>query len=726
MTIVISSLGGGKAGLDSYEVYVEVETEAGRTPLSKAEWSAQWEDARAQKAAAQEAATEAEASAALSEAARDAAFTNAEVFDDTVAGLAGTSVGEKFQVVTAETANLYRHDAGPVATLLATYPTKAAVEAAEALAERQVTDLRAEDPAAFGGRFHYKQNYASALADADGNMLLGVDERGNPMLGKSGTFPGKLSGYAADISFAYVDEEGHMIMAADGCGQPVHPGRTAFHYGDSIDEITITDFDGTPALRTDSEGRIASEIDGLGTAWLPYISGGQLRAIGNEDLRIAPLGDWTVEAYWPLRGDRVRAIIDQPGLLDKTTVTGRIGGAGNYLIPDAANVLHVIIGHGQSLMTGADSNVDFVDVENRWPDDALMMTCWEDTDVRLGLRANSGTSTASTLDADVLIGFEALRSVISSDGRGNTPLETMIQVLVQQAREYGVQFRCAGVNIAKAGSSYASLKKGQLAHTNMVNAITRLVEVAGYEGWKVVIDAVVLKHGEGDRNNTTYYDDIVEWQGDINDDLTAITGQSADIPLIFHQPSSHPVDTPYSTLAMLEAHNAAVPIYLAGADYPHSAEFFEDFTHFTGPGYVAIGEQLATAFMDLKWSSVGPQVIQITGAVRVGDTVTLTLDAPGGGLYFDTTTVTERDAKGFVFEDDTGAIAIDTVTITDDGASTGEATITLDLASTPSGTGERVLYAISPQSGGSPTLELVPRGNVRNSRRWAVHQIFDL
>ena len=154
--------------------------------------------------------------------------------------------------------------------------------------------------------------------------------------------------------------------------------------------------------------------------------------------------------------------------------------------------------------------------------------------------------------------------------------------------------------------------------------------------------------------------------------------------------------------------------------------YSDDFTHFTGAGYVDIGEDLARAHNDLLWSPVGPQVIQITAASRSGDTVTLTLDAPDGGLYFDTTTITERDAKGFTFEDDSGAIAIDTVTITDDGDGTGIATITLDLASTPSGTDERVLYAISPQDSGTPTVELAPRGNVRNAARWAVHQIFDL
>lgn len=55
------------------------------------------------------------------EAARDAAFVNADVYDDTAAGLAAVADGDQFQVVSGPKAQRYRRDAGPVATPVATY-----------------------------------------------------------------------------------------------------------------------------------------------------------------------------------------------------------------------------------------------------------------------------------------------------------------------------------------------------------------------------------------------------------------------------------------------------------------------------------------------------------------------------------------------------------------------------------------------------------------------------
>lgn len=61
------------------------------------------------------------------EAARDAATLNAGVYADTAAGLAATTEGDQFQVVGVDEIIRYRHDAGPVATEVARYPTMAKV-----------------------------------------------------------------------------------------------------------------------------------------------------------------------------------------------------------------------------------------------------------------------------------------------------------------------------------------------------------------------------------------------------------------------------------------------------------------------------------------------------------------------------------------------------------------------------------------------------------------------
>lgn len=81
-------------------------------------------EAEAGAIAAQEAAEVAQEAA---EAARDVAFVNADVYADTAAGLAATTVGDQFQVVDGDEIVRYRHDAGPVATEVARYPSASAV-----------------------------------------------------------------------------------------------------------------------------------------------------------------------------------------------------------------------------------------------------------------------------------------------------------------------------------------------------------------------------------------------------------------------------------------------------------------------------------------------------------------------------------------------------------------------------------------------------------------------
>lgn len=73
--------------------------------------------------AAQAAQSAAETAQTAAETARDAAFVNADVYADTAAGLAGTSIGDQFQVVVGSEIIRYRHDSGPVATEVARYPS---------------------------------------------------------------------------------------------------------------------------------------------------------------------------------------------------------------------------------------------------------------------------------------------------------------------------------------------------------------------------------------------------------------------------------------------------------------------------------------------------------------------------------------------------------------------------------------------------------------------------
>ena len=75
--------------------------------------------AEAAQTGAEAAETGAVAAQTAAESARDAAFVNADVYADTAAGLAGTTVGDQFQVVEGAWLVRYSHGTGPVATEVA-------------------------------------------------------------------------------------------------------------------------------------------------------------------------------------------------------------------------------------------------------------------------------------------------------------------------------------------------------------------------------------------------------------------------------------------------------------------------------------------------------------------------------------------------------------------------------------------------------------------------------
>lgn len=99
------------------------------------------EDARDEAVTAKNAAQSSETAAAGHESAAagyesaaagyaNTAATNADVYDDTTDGINGTSEGDQFQVESADGLSFtrYRHDAGPVATPVGTFPSGAAVD----------------------------------------------------------------------------------------------------------------------------------------------------------------------------------------------------------------------------------------------------------------------------------------------------------------------------------------------------------------------------------------------------------------------------------------------------------------------------------------------------------------------------------------------------------------------------------------------------------------------
>ncbi|WP_303763838.1 hypothetical protein [Sphingobium yanoikuyae] len=491
--------------------------------------------------------------------------------------------------------------------------------------------------------------------------------------------------------------------------------------------------DGSP-YPASSGGNTAS-TEATAGGMIPYLDGGTVRAVGATDEAITALDPYDVIAIAPGAAGHARAVIDWPAIGPNRSVA--VAPGSDLLVPDAGSVLHVIIMLGQSLAVGAASASTMISVVPVWPEDALMFLRDDGlSDVRMGLVTQDG-GTVTPLDPADLIGFTPLIAKVGqgSGSRGQTAMESMANGLAQRARDIGARFRSLSFTAAMGGTDYEGLKKGSQTYSNMLAALAKAKALAEAQGWKIIVDGCLHKHGESDSANTLYLANLIQWQSDIDADVKAITGQQADVHFIMGMPSSMVTsvgDRFASVKAMLAAHNSSPFHHLAGPDYPFGDAYYTDFVHGTGPFYFWVGEQMERAWTQALWSAAGKsKIVQMLSAVRTGNSVVINYEVPAPPLVFDTTTVTERDVKGFRFFDSVGEIVINSATIT------GPAQVTLALASTPSGSGEHVDYAFSLQP--SPrTAAGIVRGNLRDSAtdvsrylsrplwNWAVHQTLAL
>lgn len=447
-----------------------------------------------------------------------------------------------------------------------------------------------------------------------------------------------------------------------------------------------------------------------GAPLLPYMDGDILHAVGLDDQAVANLAGLAVKRVESGNAGHVRSVVDKP-MLGPNSVIGVGPALPGHLIPDNARALYVFIGIGQSLMVGSTAASTLISTTATLPDDVFMFA-GPNADVRMGLTTTGGDN--PVLDAETLTGFSPLVSKAGQGGgaRGETAMESFATNLSLLARAIDVQFRSLSFTAAQGGTVYTGLAKGTQIYANMLAAVSRAKVLAEAEGWKLVVAGVLHKHGEGDGNNSSYYNSLLTWRSDIDVDVKAITGQALDVMFFMGQPSSFGSSTPQAVQAMVNAHNNSPHHWLAGPDYPFG-EFYSDETHFQGAGYFLIGEQMALAYRDVMWRG-GYKLTQMTAAQRSGNLVTLTWDVPVPPLVFDTTTLSERDVKGLRYTDSEGNVPITAATISNNGTGTGIGTITLTLAATPNGVDETVHYALSPKIT-EPSVNRA-RGNIRDSR----------
>ncbi len=184
-------------------------------------------------------------------------------------------------------------------------------------------------------------------------------------------------------------------------------------------------------------------------------------------------------------------------------------------------------------------------------------------------------------------------------------------------------------------------------------------------------------------------DSIAAWKArlavlrDKLDALAATISQTMRIPLVLCQVGAPDEATGLATGPCLGSeeyarenrdHSLLLPMYFTDqGDYAT--------VHYNAAGHRLIGEKAGHLILDHMHG--GSVHLHVVSALRSGQRVTLTMSEP---VVIDAYGVTDPGQAGIAYKDNSGAVVIDRVTAS--GAS-----ITLDLATVPTGTGETVSIA---------------------------------
>jgi hypothetical protein len=379
------------------------------------------------------------------------------------------------------------------------------------------------------------------------------------------------------------------------------------------------------------------------------------------------------------------------------------------------------------------------------------------------LMFDTGVLTGSSCDGDGCTVYQKPTSFVPLV-EGDTffsPIETMSSGLANEAAKLAKEKYLAGkptpthdvlVSLhGRSGNGYWCLRKGGCEwwpgrnyvkpFDDGMKQIADGLALSKAAGKTYVVRAVTAIHGEHDHYGKEAYfplpgtdgkstivdygHGLEEWQRDYEDGAKAITGQTIPVPLLVSQ-YSHWNDRPTTTIAyeQLAAHvRSKGKVVVIGPTYMMT--YSSDCLHFKGPSERHLGEYFAKAYTRIvlegkKWEPLRPSTISIQGNV-----ITAKFLVPKPPLVFDTQKVSNPGNYGFEFTDDSGAPpAIASVALA------GPDTVTVTLASAPTGPNKRLRYAYTFHGcAGSGTIA---RGNLRDSddtpsatgndlSNWSVH-----
>lgn len=575
-----------------------------------------------------------------------------------------------------------------------------------------------------GGASVTPAGFFRAFQEFIASQTVAQDENGHPLL-----FTSDDGGLNMALGSLFMSDEYSQVMGVTdegqfGIGFKPNGDVTVFH-GDRImsEWNMMTSENGVPYLRWNAVGQVEIGPE-LETDWRVEIRGADddnrhvyLSAPGRAEIQLTGTAG-------PYRGaERRGAWLTYLDMTSGVGVETRVQLFASTALASTIDTLIHLISLGQSLSIGQYSSP--VQTSAAFdPGRAVMFSAGIKT---TGTAQSGGFLNEPVSASDVASFVNAVES-----GTESPMSQSAVEMLAGEAATTGALLSAHGIG----GASYAQLKKGTVPYNNMIVAVRRAYLLCALLGIDYAVPWLAFNHGQANvtASKATYLGYLTELQADVTADFNAIIPGTGEVMLVLEQMSNW---TPYGVatsevpLAQLQAYiDHPDKFAMVGPSYMFNTI---DLIHNDGPASANMGARRGRMLAQLRAGTyAGP--LYILSAVRTGATIVLTYNRPHGGAPLDIHTglVTDPGDYGFVFVQ-TGGSAVMLTSI----AATGDAEISIGLSATPTGTAQKIHYAIigAPGDDAGPTSG--PRGCIRSATadtdsfgaamdHYAEHQIIDV
>lgn len=281
------------------------------------------------------------------------------------------------------------------------------------------------------------------------------------------------------------------------------------------------------------------------------------------------------------------------------------------------NVVHVVLFHGQSNVTGVGGRP----LQTDTPRQPTKNFSWN-VGPRI-VQPIPGDNSTDVKDLSLLTSIEPLREYDVNGPGGGRWAETAASGMLGRLTTMGVTNDLFAMNCGRGGRLISELNQGTEYWDFCLEALSKLKTVYAGLGRSIVVTAMVWSQGSGDRDlpEQDYYDLFVELVQDFQTDFKAVTGQFEPIRTLVLQDGSdggglfpdNPL--PYGEAGEVNAQFQASIDYpdlirIVAQQYPY--EHAVDFLHLSGASQLWIGETMALAYYDWIWLGVDWQPLRPT------------------------------------------------------------------------------------------------------------------